>query len=337
MPEIGVLLVEDERLLDRVVADALRTIGLSCETVVSVDEALQRLQQNRYLLLILDLRLRSGSGIEVLQYARRMVPQMPVILITAYMATGEVHQALTIGVDAVLYKPFDIDTLLATVRRLLSACVPSFSTGLGAGRGLSCWLRSGAIALLKTGTQAVVCRAHSVDEYWFSADTERFDPPYPQAWTVEWTGSDGLYSFRTRVIEVAAQEESLRWVLQLPRVIRRQQRRRHPRLQVAGHALVSIAGRPQRGLEADLLDVSVAGACIALSEPLHRNATVYLDAQAVTEVGSLAFQREGVVRSVVAYVEHGVPRYRVGVQLQPLPVKARQVLSALRRHRLFAP
>lgn len=337
MPEIGVLLVEDERLLDRVVADALRTIGLSCETVVSAEEALQRLQQSRYTLLILDLRLRAGSGVEVLQYARRIAPLMPVILITAYMATDEVQQALAIGVDAVLYKPFDIDTLLATVRRLLSACVPTLSTGLAVGRGLSCWLRSGAVALLKTEAQALACRAHSVDEHWFSVDTERLDPPYPHAWTVEWTGGDGVYSFRTRVVEVATQETALRWVLQLPKVIRRQQRRRHPRLQVAGHALVSIAGRPQRGLEADLIDVSVEGACITLPEPPHRNATVYLDAYAPTEVGNLAFQREGVVRAVVAYVERGMPRYRVGVQLQPLPAKARRVLSALRRHRLFAP
>jgi DNA-binding response OmpR family regulator len=119
LPEIGVLLVEDERFLDRVVSDALRTIGVPCETVSSEEEAVRRLEQRRYDLLILDLRILRGSGVAVLQQARALYPDLPVIVVTAYTAAEDVAQALALGVDALLYKPFDIDTLLNTVRTLL--------------------------------------------------------------------------------------------------------------------------------------------------------------------------------------------------------------------------
>ncbi|MCX7994115.1 MAG: response regulator, partial [Fimbriimonadales bacterium] len=97
MSEIGVLLVEDERMLDRVVTDALRTLGLSCDTAHCEGEALQRLQQRNYALMILDLRLQRGSGVNVLQQARQRFPHLPVILVTAYTMTEEVQSALSWG------------------------------------------------------------------------------------------------------------------------------------------------------------------------------------------------------------------------------------------------
>lgn len=341
MREFGVLLVEDEQMLERVVRDALRTTGLRCDTASSGEEALQRLQQRRYGLVIVDLRLRGGSGTVIVQQAHQLYPELPVLLITAYAASEELPRALAIGVDAVLYKPFDIDTLLATVRRLLYASrtlplAPLQGVTL-LGSGLSCWLRLGAFATLEADRLVMACHVLNVDEHLLSVETERFEPPYPLRWVLRWTGSDGVYSFRTRVVEYAQQKDALCWLLKMPNVIRRVQRRRHPRLQVQGRAIVSIAGRPQRVLEAELVDVSVEGACVTLPEPPLRNTSVYVDAQATTELGALTFQCEGTVRSVVAFVEQGTPRYRVGIHLQPLPPKARRVLRTLRRQRLLAP
>jgi DNA-binding response OmpR family regulator len=125
LPEIGVLLVEDERLLDRVVADALRTIGVPCETVSCEEEAVRRLTERRYDLVISDLRIQRGSGVNVLRHARALYPDLPVIVVTAYAADEEVYHALALGVDALLYKPFDIDTLLNTVRALLARRAPT--------------------------------------------------------------------------------------------------------------------------------------------------------------------------------------------------------------------
>jgi DNA-binding response OmpR family regulator len=235
LPEIGVLLVEDERFLDRVVSDALRTIGVPCETVSSEEEAVRRLEQRRYDLLILDLRILRGSGVAVLQQARALYPDLPVIVVTAYTAAEDVMHALALGVDALLYKPFDIDTLLNTVRTLLRQRTPAETASAAAqmrseASGGLRWLEVGALAALRSETLTVLGRVQHADELFLSVNTEILEPPYPARWKVEWTGSDALYQFETRVVEASVQVQEMLWILRLPRLIRRLQRRRYPRL-----------------------------------------------------------------------------------------------------------
>ncbi len=340
MPEFGVLLVEDERLLDRVVADALRTMGVSCEAVSCEDEAVRRLAERRYNLVISDLRIQHGSGVEVLRAARAMYPDLPVIVVTAYAADEDVYRALALGVDALLYKPFDIDTLLNTVRALLARCAPTAYAAVqmpaDAPREV-CWLAVGALTTLRTESHTVLGRVLQADEMFVSVRTERLEPPHPTRWTVEWTGSDALYQFDARVVETAPQSREMVWVLRLPRLIRRVQRRRHPRVPVPGKAFVSVAGRLQRAIEAAVVDLSEGGVCLVLAEPPMRGATLHLEVQAQSEAGQLQFQGEGTVRSIVAFTQQGAPRYRVGVQLQRLPADAVQRIRQLHRARLVPP
>ena len=344
MPEIGVLLVEDERFLDRVVSDALRTIGVPCETVSSEEEAVRRLEQRRYDLLILDLRILRGSGVAVLQQARALYPDLPVIVVTAYTAAEDVAQALALGVDALLYKPFDIDTLLNTVRTLLRrhALAATPQTGMqassGAQRELS-WLEVGALAVLRSETLTVLGRVQHADELFLSVSTEILELPYPMRWRVEWTGSDALYQFETRVVEASVQAREMLWILRLPRLIRRIQRRRHPRIPVSGRAFVSVAGRLQRATEAEVIDLSEGGVCLVLAEPPMRGATLHLEAWAQCEAGrfEFQFQGEGAVRSILAFTHQGMPRYRVGVQLHKPPKAVVQQLRQWQRERPIPP
>ncbi|MFN3691027.1 MAG: response regulator, partial [Fimbriimonadales bacterium] len=182
MFDLGVLLVEDERLLERVVTDALRTLGLACEVAHSETEAIERLQRRRYQLIILDLRLQGGSGLTVLEHVRRLHPTLPVALVTAYSLTEEVHLALKWGVDALLHKPFDIDTLLATVRALLQhrpqftpthAVVQINSLAPASSPKQVDGLVQGALALLKQDAYSLACRVRAMDEHWLSVETER--------------------------------------------------------------------------------------------------------------------------------------------------------------------
>jgi DNA-binding response OmpR family regulator/c-di-GMP-binding flagellar brake protein YcgR len=344
LPEIGVLLVEDERFLDRVVSDALRTIGIPCETVSCEEEAVRRLEQRRYDLVILDLRILHGSGVAVLQQARARYPDLPVIVVTAYTAAEDVMHALALGVDALLYKPFDIDTLLNTVRTLLRrhALAATPQTGMqassGAQRELS-WLEVGALAVLRSEALTMLGRVQHADELFLSVSTEILELPYPMRWRVEWTGSDALYQFETRVVEASVQAREMLWILRLPRLIRRIQRRRHPRIPVSGRAFVSVAGRLQRATEAEVIDLSEGGVCLVLAEPPMRGATLHLEAWAQCEAGrfEFQFQGEGAVRSIIAFTQQGMPRYRVGVQLQKLPKTVIQQLRQWHHERLVHP
>ncbi len=343
MPDIGVLLVEDERLLDRVVTDALRTLGLACDVAHSEEEAIHRLHHRRFDLMILDVRLQGGSGVNVLEQARRLYPDLTVVMVTAYTFTEEVQCALAWGVDALLYKPFDIDTLLATVRALLNrrprrlpthAAVQMEAAPSVLPVGQGGVLQAGDLATLKREACALVCRVRQMDEGWLSVETERVESPGETRWQLEWTGGDALYQFSTHVVECLPQENSTLWLLRQPTRIRRFQRRRYPRVPVSGQAFVSLTGRLQRATEANLLDLSAAGACVVLPEPPHRGAAAHLEVYADTEAGTIVFQREGVVRSVVAFVEGGQPRYRVGLQLERLPTPVLKQLRQLRVARL---
>jgi DNA-binding response OmpR family regulator/c-di-GMP-binding flagellar brake protein YcgR len=342
LPDIGVLLVEDERLLDRVVSDALRTIGVSCETVSSEEEAVRRLTERRYELVISDLRIQYGSGIVVLRHARALYPDIPVIVVTAYAADEDVYRALALGVDALLYKPFDIDTLLNTVRTLLRQRTPAEAADAvvqmpaGTPQGL-CWLEVGALVTLRAESSTILGRVRHADELFLSVNTEMLEPPHPTRWTVEWTGSDALYQFEARVIEATAEGGEMLWVLRLPRLIRRIQRRRHPRVPVSGKAFVSVAGRLQRAIEAEVIDLSEGGVCLVLAEPPMRGAALHLEVQAHSEGRQLRFHGEGSVRSIVAFTQQGEPRYRVGVQLQRLPADAVQHIRLLHKTRLMRP
>ncbi|GIV10763.1 MAG: hypothetical protein KatS3mg020_0254 [Fimbriimonadales bacterium] len=343
MSAIRVLLVEDERLLDQVVVDALRTLGLACEVARSEAEAIESLQRRRYNLMILDLRLQGGSGVKVLEQARGLYRDLPVILVTAYAMTAEVQTALAWGVDALLYKPFDIDTLLATVRALLYRRMPppasyavvqmATPTNSASSRSTSL-LQIGDWATLKSPALVLACRVRQMDEHWLSVETEPIEPPGRMHWQLEWTGADALYRFATRIVQHVPQARSTLWLLRQPALIRRVQRRRYPRVPVSGRAFVSLTGRLQRATEANLLDLSERGACIVLAEPPHRGAVAHLEVHADTEMGAIEFQGEGVVRSVVAFTKQGQPCYRVGLQMGRLPNDAVKRLRQIRIARL---
>jgi DNA-binding response OmpR family regulator len=344
LPEIGVLLVEDERFLDRVVSDALRTIGVPCETVSCEEEAVRRLAQRRYDLVILDLRILRGSGVAVLQQVRARDPELPVIVITAYTAAEDVMHALALGVDALLYKPFDIDTLLNTVRALLQkrAQVEATRTAAEIPSDAACelrWLQVGALPMLRSEAGARLGEVLHADEFFLTVRTAALEPPYPTRWTVEWTGRDALYQFASRVARVVPREDEIVWVLRLPRLIRRIQRRRTPRLPVVGKAFISVAGRLQRAAEAEVVDLSEGGVCLVLTEPLMRGAPIHLEVSAQCKAGLLKFQfqGEGSVRSIVAFTQQGAPRYRVGVQLHKPPKAVVQQLRQWQRERPIPP
>ncbi|MEJ5384636.1 MAG: response regulator [Fimbriimonadales bacterium] len=342
MPEIGVLLVEDERLLDRVVSDALRTIGVPCETVGCEEQAAQKLAQRRYDLLLLDLRILHGSGVAVLRQARERYPDIPVIVITAYATTEDVEHALALGVDALLYKPFDIDTFLNTVRTLLYRRTPEAAVHAGTQtRADACiglrWLEIGALTMLRSEAYTVLGRVMHGDELFLSVRTDWLEPPHPARWTVEWTGDDALYQFEARVVDATPEADGILWILRLPRLIRRVQRRRHPRVPVSGKAFVSMAGRLQRATHAELVDLSEGGVCLVLTEPPLRGATLHLEIHAHAAQGALDFQAEGTVRSIVAFTRQGEPRYRAGVQLERLPTAIVQQIRQLHRERLTHP
>lgn len=131
--ETGIVLIaEDDASLLLVMRRALEQAGLEAHGVERLDEARQWLDTKRVDVVITDLRLPDGSGLELTREASRSDAAPPVILITAYTDLEAAVGAFDAGAFDYLPKPFDLEELVALTRRALAA---RESPEAGAGRG----------------------------------------------------------------------------------------------------------------------------------------------------------------------------------------------------------
>jgi DNA-binding NarL/FixJ family response regulator len=96
--------------------------GLTCVGAVGgvheVAEAVRRLEPR---VLLLDLELKDGSGLQVLRECRRHYPDLVVIIISGHSAPALIREALAAGAADFLVKPDDMPVLADRVRAALSA------------------------------------------------------------------------------------------------------------------------------------------------------------------------------------------------------------------------
>ena len=113
----SLLLVDDDRLLLESMTDWLRSQGLEVDPASGCAEALDRLSQRRYDLLLIDVRLGDGDGFDLLEQVRRTEPEANVILMTGYGDADSAVEALRAGALDYLTKPLIDDELLMALER----------------------------------------------------------------------------------------------------------------------------------------------------------------------------------------------------------------------------
>jgi DNA-binding NtrC family response regulator len=111
-----ILIVDDEAEIRNSLETLLTLEGFRVDMAPEGNAGLDLLSRNTYDLLLLDLSLPGESGIDLLPRIRSMVPEMPVILITAYGAVGNVVDAMRAGAANFVQKPWDNEKLLADMR-----------------------------------------------------------------------------------------------------------------------------------------------------------------------------------------------------------------------------
>ena len=113
-----VLLVDDDRLvleaLTLVLSDLYQVVGAT-----SAAQALTILEVARVDLIILDYCLPDRPGTDVVRIVKHEHPSLPVVIITGYGSETLCTRLFRLGISDYLSKPYDVDELLATVRRLL--------------------------------------------------------------------------------------------------------------------------------------------------------------------------------------------------------------------------
>jgi two-component system OmpR family response regulator len=114
-----VLVVDDEESITELVAMALRYEGFTVETAGAGYPALQRLEDFRPDLLVLDVMLPDLDGFSIAERVRRERRDVPVLFLTARDATEDKVRGLTIGGDDYVTKPFSVAELVARVHAVL--------------------------------------------------------------------------------------------------------------------------------------------------------------------------------------------------------------------------
>jgi DNA-binding NtrC family response regulator len=114
-----VLVVEDKESLRGMLRKTLEARGLTVEEAADVYEARRRLQTSRVLVVLTDLKLPAGSGLDVLQAAKEADPDVPVIVMTAFATVDDAVKAMKQGAADFLTKPVDTDHLVLLLERAL--------------------------------------------------------------------------------------------------------------------------------------------------------------------------------------------------------------------------
>ncbi len=114
-----VLIAEDDTVQREILADILLKAGYQVRAVPSGREAIDSLREETRDLLLTDLRMPEMDGLDLLREAKRMRPDIEVVVMTAYATVKTAVSAMKEGATDYLAKPFDKDELLLVVERAL--------------------------------------------------------------------------------------------------------------------------------------------------------------------------------------------------------------------------
>jgi two-component system KDP operon response regulator KdpE len=112
---LRVLVVEDDREIRALLQSSLGVEGFEVQTAVSISEAAAMLAHSPPDLVLLDLGLPDGDGIDLVRLARRQ-SSLPILVVSARHQEAEKVKLLDAGADDFLTKPFSVSELLARIR-----------------------------------------------------------------------------------------------------------------------------------------------------------------------------------------------------------------------------
>ena len=119
MVQERILIVEDDASMGFFLSEAMKKEGYGVDAVTSGEEALERITQDHFNLVILDLKLPSMDGMEVLANIKVTNPDLSVIMITAHGSKDIAIEAIRKGAYDYFTKPLDLNEMRVVVRRAL--------------------------------------------------------------------------------------------------------------------------------------------------------------------------------------------------------------------------
>jgi DNA-binding response OmpR family regulator len=184
MSNRSVLIVDDEKNIRLTLSMALEKLNLPVDTAVNGEEALNKLAEKSYALMLLDLRMPGIDGMEVLKRVPAIRPEAKVVVITAYGSVEAAVEAMKLGAVDFLQKPFDPEE----VRKLVSSLLDQSSQETSRDREYEGYLELASKRIGKGEFEAARVYAHKA----ISIDSNR-----PEAYNL----LGGLYEARSNRLE----------------------------------------------------------------------------------------------------------------------------------------
>jgi len=117
-----ILLIDDDELVQRTIRKFLEREGYHVELAKNGEEAIKKVTQIRFDLMIVDVRMPGINGIETIKRIRSLnrkskIPTIPEVAITGYMDTQAAREAEKLGITDYVYKPFSISDFMKTINK----------------------------------------------------------------------------------------------------------------------------------------------------------------------------------------------------------------------------
>ena len=110
------MIIEDDEEMRSLLKDFFEEEGFETESVSNGADALERLSKNHFDLVITDIRMPGLTRLDILPRMRRLKPETPIIVMTAYGSDDVRRRSLERGATAYLEKPIPLSKLRTLIR-----------------------------------------------------------------------------------------------------------------------------------------------------------------------------------------------------------------------------
>jgi len=117
--KLKLLIVDDEEIMLKRLSKYLIKWGFDISTAMNGKEALEKIKQQDYIIVLLDVLMPEMDGIEALGEIKKIKPMTEVIMLTGYASVRVAIKGMKLGAFDYLVKPFDRDELVAKLRMAL--------------------------------------------------------------------------------------------------------------------------------------------------------------------------------------------------------------------------
>ncbi|MFC1966880.1 response regulator, partial [Chloroflexota bacterium] len=119
MEKTNILVVDDLRSMRLTLGGILEDEGHNVVTVEDGYQAIEAVKKTHFDAIFMDIKMPGINGVQTFREVKKIDPKAAVVMMTAYSVEDLVKEALEEGAFAVVYKPFDIDKIIALIQELL--------------------------------------------------------------------------------------------------------------------------------------------------------------------------------------------------------------------------